>query len=193
MPDFGFRGTYHGAVQTKVTDQPNVGVPGSLAYASDYAEVFAYEVGEEGGILCGAAVKLVQKTESSTNLQRPNQAIFLPEGDETEADFGGIALFEQTAQTTTAGLPGFEAGRYMRVLRPKRAGGNVYVKVKEAVEAGDKVFWCIAEDTFGGVTLEPGDLINDITGRVAGSFVELTKAEFATSAAAGGLAIVELG
>jgi hypothetical protein len=135
----GFRGNIGtaGAVQTTYTDQPGVGVPGMIAYPADYNNVDSYLINETEGIACGKGVTLIIPTDASASsvshlLQTPNLVAQLPTAaTDTLAEFGGILVFDETAQSDANGVPGYNDGRIGRVLRPGRSGGRIFVAVND--------------------------------------------------------------
>lgn len=188
----GYRGTAGGAVQTTYTDQPGVGMPGMLAFASDLNQCDALFIGETDGIPTGAGV-IATDIADDISLQRPNQAIELPaDAALTAADFAGVLVFDEHCQSDENGLPGWAYGRVGRVLKNDRAGGRIYVSVTDAVDhTTDSVYWVTlggTDEAYAGGEFLPAALAGTA---LAGYTVELTNARWVTSAEAGGLAILE--
>ena len=188
----GYRGQVGGAVQTTYTDQPGQGMPGMLAFASDLSQQDAFYIGEADGIQAGAGCILTAVTDAISG-QAPNEALALPDNSAlTLADFGGVLLFDEHCQSDELGRPGWAQGRIGRALRNVRAGGRVYVKVQDAVDATtDDVYWCTkagTDGTYKGGEFLPAALAGSA---LAGYTVKMTNAKWVTSCAAGGLAIVE--
>lgn len=158
----GYRGNKGGAVQTAYTDQPGQAMPGMLAFASDINLTDALYVGETLGLLSGVGIKL-SNVSDDISLQRPNLSALLPTAGMAAADFGGILVFDEHMQSDENGNPGYELGRIGRFLRPIRAGGRVYVKVKATVDhTTDDVYWIFT----AGTTFALGDFAPAMEGTV---------------------------
>jgi|GEM_PF-1709854 len=187
----GYRGIQGGSVQTAYTDQPGVGVPGMLPYASDNVLMDNMLVNEANGIAAGRGVVRIPGTADIGNLQRPHSTIKLPDASTIAGDFVGIVLFDEAMQSDSNGVPGWADGRNARVLRPHRAGGRVYVKAKQAIALMDAVYM---------VTIAPTDAsyaagefcTSSLGGGSAGTSVHLTNARWETAADSGDVAIMEL-
>ncbi len=190
----GYYGAANGAAQTVYTDQPGVGVPGMLAFSSDDNLVDSLYVGETEGVGAGMGVRRAAVTDTES-LQAPKDAVYLPAGAgaETLASFAGIVVFDETMQSDENGNPGWARGRMASVVRPKRGGGRVYIKCKEAFTAGSSTLnWVIVGGTTNGVAYVPGDFAPAaLAGGAAGTSVAITTASIVTSGAAGGVCIVE--
>lgn len=158
----GFRGTVGGSVQSAVTDQPGVAVAGMLAFASDLNYVDALYIGESVGIAAGRGVR-VAAVSDSVSLQRPNQAMYLPDGAETEADFAGILVFNEAMQSDENGVPGWAEGRIGQLAKPYRSGVRAYVRAVEAIAVTDSVYWV----TTAGGAYEAGDFSGAAQGTLA--------------------------
>lgn len=191
----GFRGTAGGAVQSNYTDQPGVGVPGMIAFASEEAlsMMDSVIVGETEGIAAGRGVCFNQATAADYDLQRPNVLAVLPATGNDVTNFQGIAVFDATMQSDTNGVPGYNKGRTLRVLRKGRSGGRIYVKVQETVAVTDTVSLVTVASTDG--KFQPGDfVVATPDGATVTSLA--TVAKFITPAAgtttAPALAIIEL-
>lgn len=187
----GYRGSKGGAVQSIYTDQPGIAIAGMIAFASDLTLIDAIFIAEVLGLRAGAGVKLVQLDESAYNFQAPNQGAFLPaDAGETIANFGGIVVFDETMQSDENGVPGYEKGRVGRILRPKRGGGRIWVRVKDAVTPDvSGVHWCI--DAVGNYV--EGDFSPAALGGGGSDSVDIsTIARWVTKAAAGELAMLEI-
>ena len=187
----GYRGTAGGSVQTTYTDQPGVAVNGMLAFASDYAQLDSLFIGETLGIRAGAGVRVLAADEG-LGFQRPGEAAYLPEGDEAVGDFAGIVVFDEAMQSDENGVPGWAKNRVARILRPGRAGGRVYVKVKDEIVPGTStVNWVTIPDA--AAKYERGDFCpTALGGTTAGTSVVLTNAKWVTGADANGIAMLEL-
>lgn len=96
--------------------------------------------------------------------------------------FLGIALRTQAMIPNADGSSSYKAKDAVSVL----SQGRVYVKVEEAVAAGDSVFVRYASGVGGSV---PGLFRNDADTSTA---FELTRARFIAGADAGGLAVIEI-
>ncbi len=187
----GFRGTANGSVQSAYTDQPGVAVAGMLAFAGDLNNIDSLMVDETNGIAAGKGVVAVQQAAVATNLQRPNQAISLPSGYMTYADFAGVVVFEQAMQTDENGNPGWADNRQARVLRPGRAGGRIYVDAKDTITTTDGVHWVILAPEDGSYAL--GDFSpTALSGGAAGHTVLLPNVRWVTPGVNGDKVIIEL-
>ena len=187
----GYRGTAGGAVQTNYHDQPGVAVAGMLAFASDLNNCDAIFIGETAGIRAGAGVRLLAGNEG-LEFQRPPEVAYLPEGDEGATEFGGIVVFDEAMQSDENGVPGWAAKRVARILKPGRAGGRIYVAVKDAIVPGTStVNWVTAVDAAGKYAL--GDFCpTALAGGAAGTSVALSNCKWVTPADALGIAMLEL-
>lgn len=143
--DTGFRGQRGsaGAVQTSVKDQPGIGIPGMIAFASDNRQIDSILIGETNGVAAGRGVKFTAITQAAPDLQTPPFAAYLPESGDVIADFAGILVFNESIQSDENGVPGWANGRLGRILQPHRAGGRIHVLAKEAIAIGDSVNWVI--------------------------------------------------
>lgn len=193
----GFRGTVGGSVQANYTDQPGKGLAGMLAFASEeaIAGIDSVFINETNGIACGKGVTFTQSTAAATNLQLPDVVASLPVTGDTVANFGGILLFDATAQSDENGVPGYADNRVARILRPKRTGGRVYVKVIDTVAVTDTVYMCTVASTDG--TYQPGDFTSQ-NSAAGGTFVTLTTVARWIAPASGtalvpALTVIELG
>lgn len=190
----GFRGTANGYVQNTVTDQPGQAVPGMLPYASDNDLIDSYLT--SGNVPAGCGVQLVANAGALTQYQTPPLLAVVPTAHGTLdiTNFGGICVFDENMQSNADGIPGWSDGRVARILRPGRAGGRIYVRVREAVTAGTStVNWVVEAGTDGlyaAGEFAPAALAGSAA---AGYSVAITTAKWVTSAAAGGIAMIELG
>jgi hypothetical protein len=192
----GFRGAVNGSIQTVVTDQPGLGVPGELCFASDDNLVDSYRVA--GDVFCGGGVQLVNDASGATpgtNFQLPGQLAQLPNATNlTLADFDGIVVFNENCQSNANGQPGWSNGRVARVLRPGRSGGRIWLKAVEAVDKTTAtVNWVVEAGTDGlyaAGEFAPAALAGSAG---AGYSVAITTAKVISSAAAGGVFAIELG
>ena len=151
----GFRGTACGPVQTVVTDQPGVGVPGMLPFAGDNDLIDSYTVGS-GGVFAGAGVRLATPTIASTKEDYnslhnvPLDEATLPTTGTTAAEFKGVCIFDENMQSDSNGVPGWNAGRLCRIGRPIRAGVRVWVRAEDAWTKGSStVNWVIVAGSDG--------------------------------------------
>ena len=188
----GYRGTSGGAVQTVYTDQPGVAVAGMVAFASENNFLDGIVIGETAGIAAGVGCQFTQNTAASSNLQRPDVSALLPTTGLTAAALKGILVFDETMQSDSNGVPGYNKGRFGRFLRTDRIGGRIYVKAVEAVTPGSStVNWVIvagSDGKYAAGEFAPAALAGNAT---VGYSVEITTAKWITAAPAGGLALVE--
>ena len=198
----GYYGLAGGAVQATYDDQPGVGVPGELAYASDINLCDALYVGDANGIAAGMGVKRVAITDA-VSLQTPLDAIYLPgntwsafgvngsAGGETIANFAGIVVFDETMQSDSSGRPGWDTGRMAMVARPQRGGARPYVYCREAMTKGNNLWWVtIGGTAASGAVYNAGEFADHAPAGGVTS-VEITTAFLVTSGIAGGVAMVE--
>jgi hypothetical protein len=188
----GYRGVVGGSVQSTVTDQPGAGVPGMLAFASDFNFADSLPVDQAAGIGAGLGVKATAVADG-VNSNMPGFAVNLPGQSDDETTFFGIVVFEEAMQSDENGNPGWADGRIARVLRPGRAGGRVWVKAVEAIDhSSDTVNWVLQ----GGTDLlyKTGEFAPAaLAGSAAAGYTHvLANARWVTSAPAGGLACLEL-
>jgi len=201
----GFYGIAGGAVQSTYDDQPGVGVPGELAYASDINFCDALCVGDANGIAAGLGVKRVSiSSDDAVSLQTPLDAVFLPgntagaswgvngsAGGETIASFAAVMIFDETMQSDSSGQPGWDTGRMAMVARPERGGARPYVKCVEACTKGNNVYWItVGGAAASGAVYAAGQFASYSPGGGV-TAVELTNAFFITSGVAGGVAMIE--
>lgn len=190
----GYRGAVNGAIQTSVLDQPGVGVPGMLPFASDNDLIDSYIAA--GDVPAGCGVQLIANAGAATSFQAPPFLAQVPSahGTLTLADFAGICVFDENMQSNADGAPGWADGRSCRIIRPGRAGGRVFVKAVEDITASTAtVNWVVEAGTDGKYAVgefSPAALAGSAG---AGYSVAITTAKFITSAKAGGVAIIELG
>ena len=187
----GYRGQVMGSVQTTYADQPGVGVPGMLAFASDINMCDAMFIGEADGIAAGKGVQGIVADEG-LGFTRPGLAAYLPDGDEAAAELYGIVVFDEAMQSNEDGVPGWAFGRVARVVRPGRAGGRVYVKAVEAVVPGTStVNWVITQGS--DKKYEVGEFAPGVLNSgTVGTTVAIANAKWVSAAEAGGVAIIEL-
>ncbi len=187
----GFRGHIGGSVQANYTDQPGVGVPGMLAFASDINLSDAVYIGEEDGIAAGRGV-IFNPVNNDISLQRPNVSASLPDDTTIVADFKGIVVFDEQMQSDSVGTPGWAQGRMGRILRNDRAGGRIYVSAREDITIDDTVNLVIIAGTdelykvgeFAPVALNQ-TLAN-------GTSIEIPNAKWVSGAVANDIAMIEL-
>lgn len=183
--DTGFRGNIGGSVQSNYTDQPGVGVPGMLAFASDINFADAVFIGEEDGIAAGRGV-IFDDNDPSTSLQRPDVSANLPSSTTVFTDFKGIIVFDEQMQSDANGVPGWANSRVGRVLRNNRAGGRIYVIARILINHTiHNVHLQIVAD--GGVAV--GEFSPAL---VAGKSILIPNAKWITSAVVGDVAMIEL-
>lgn len=186
-----YRGTTNGSIQTTYTDQPGKAYNGLLMAAGEPSAVDSYIVGETLGVGAGIGVRLVAGNDGQ-NFMWPSLVAKLPEGDETENDFGGVVIFDQAMQTDSSGNNGWAVNKEARVLRNVRAGGRIWVSVVDAVDPlTDSVYWVIAADSAG--TYNVGSFVPAaLGGGTAGTTVLISSARWVTASGAGGVAGLEL-
>lgn len=188
----GFRGNVGGSVQANYTDQPGVGVPGMLAFASDINLADAVYIGEADGIAAGRGV-IFNNVVDAISLQRPNVSANLPDAGSVLADFAGIVVFDEQMQSNSDGVPGWAQGRMGRVLRNNRNGGRIYVDAREAIILGTSTVNLV---TVGGTDeiYVPGQFAPDALANNAaeGTSIVIGNARWVTSAVAGEIAMLEL-
>jgi hypothetical protein len=188
----GYRGSVMGSAQSTYYDAPGVSYPGMLAFASDLNNCDAVFVGETNGVRAGAGVRVLAAADAQ-DYQNPPEAIYLPEGDEAVAEFAGVVVWEKAMQTNENGVAGWARRRQALLLRPGRAGGRVWVPVKDAIVVGTStVNWVVAVDNAGKYAL--GDFCpTALGGTTAGTSVSLTNCKWVKGANANGHALLELG
>jgi hypothetical protein len=187
----GYRGTFGGSVQTTYYDVPGIAIPGQLAFASDINYTDAIFVGETNGLRAGAGIRLLADSDG-LDFQKPSVSAYLPEGDETNAEFGGIVVFDHAMQSDENGLAGWANGRVARILKPSRMGGRIYVNVKDTIVPGTStVNWVIAVDDAGKYAL--GDFCpTALGGGSAGTSVALANCSWVSGATTSGIALLEM-
>lgn len=190
----GYRGVAGGSVQTAVTDQPGIAVPGMLAFASDLNYCDGLYVGETNGVAAGKGIAVTDVSDD-ISYQRPNLSINLPADAATKAAFAGIVVFMENMQSDENGVPGWAKGRIAQVARPGRAGARIYVKAVEAVDhTADSVNWVTVAGTDG--LYEKGEFAPAALAGTAAAgtsvAIDATVARWVTSAPAGGVACIEL-
>lgn len=187
----GYRGAVGGAVQITYTDQPGIAVPGVLAFASDINLADSVYIGETDGIAAGKGVKFTAVTDAIAS-QMPSLGAYLPDGGESISDFAGILIFDEAMQSDADGVPGWANGRMGQFVRPTRAGGRIWVEVKEAITVGSStVNWVT---TAGGTA--PAYVAGDfcpaaLGGGAAGVSVALTNCAWVTGTTGAGIAMIE--
>ena len=193
----GFRGAVNGSVQTSYTDQPRRAYPGQLAFSSDENLLDAVIVGDANGIFAGQGVRLdVNTSTEDGNMQTPNVLANQPLGNDTDtaATFGGIVVFEEGMQSDSLGNPGWNQGRVARVMRPKRAGGRIYVQAPDAVVLNTStVNWVIEVGSDGLHPLGSFASTALAGNSTVGYSVAIPMAVWVSACAAGGIACIELG
>lgn len=189
----GYRGTVGGSVQTTYPDQPGVGVPGMLAFASDIVQADSIFVGETDGIAAGRGV-IFTAIADDVSLQRPNEGAFLPTVATVLADFRGVVIFDEHMQSDENGVPGWAQGRMARIARAGgRAGARLYVKAVEVIAKTDAVHMCIVAGSDGLYQL--GEFCPEALAGTAeaGTSIDVsTKARWVEGADAGDVALLEL-
>jgi hypothetical protein len=187
----GFRGSVGtaGAVQTTYNDQPGVAVPGMLAFASDLANTDGIFIGGDTGIAAGRGVVFSALAQAS-DLQRPNLSAVLPTVATAAGDLDGILVFDETMQSDSNGVPGWNPGRVGRILRPAGAGGRVYLKAVDAFTLASTVNLVTVAGTDGKYQVgefAPAALAGDAT---HGTSVACSNGTVEAPAAAGGVVLV---
>lgn len=182
-----YHGTKFGFVQSAVYDQMGVALAGRLANASDINLCDSLTVGEANGIGVGLGVSIAALSgvkKAGINAEQ----IKLPTGASTAADFGGILIRTDTGRTDAEGNNYMGYQEMGSVLRAARVGGRVWVKAEGALTAGSNIYWIIAD------TANSGKKIGGFTGTaVSNDTVLLEGIKVVSSAAAGELALIELG
>jgi hypothetical protein len=188
----GFRGTVNGAIQTVVTDQPGLGVPGELCFASDNTLVDSFLAG--GDVAAGLGIVTTFNAGAAEQFQNPGELVSVPAATGlTIADFKGIVVFDENMQSDASGNPGWADGRVARVLRPNRVGGRIWIKALDTWTRGvSTVNWVVTGGTDGKYQageFAPAALAGNAT---YGYSVAITAASVKTSAVAGGVVAIEL-
>ena len=126
------------------------------------------------------------------NFQTPNVLAYLPDGDESAAEFGGIVIWQETMQTDSDGNNMWAKGRVARILKPGAMGGPIYVAAKDEVIPGiSTVNWVIAAGSDG--KYEIGDFAPGVLNSgTVGTTVQLTNAAWFTAGDIDGIAGIEL-
>ena len=159
----GFRGVTQGSVQTSYTDQPGLGVPGMLAYASDNRQMDSVIIGEADGIAAGLGIIFGDVAGDVMGTPAPPVEALLPTGATTVEDFAGITVFDEAMQSDENGIAGWAENRMGRVLRPGRSGGRVFIRTKAAVDhTNDAVHLVIVANA----TFDLGDFAPELQGVV---------------------------
>lgn len=182
-----YHGTKFGFVQSAVYDQMGVSLAGRLANASDINLCDAVSVGETAGIGVGLGVA-VAAISGAIKPGINSLELKLPTGASTAADFAGILVRTDTGRTDADGENYIGHKEIGTLLRANRVGGRIWIKAIDALTAGAPLYWVVAD------TAKTGKKIGGFVGKaVSGDTVELKGIKVLTSAAAGGLALVELG
>lgn len=183
----GYRGQVGGSVQTQYADQPTVGIPGMMGFASGISLIDAIYIGEPGGIAAGRGV-VFENVDDAISLQRPNIKAMLPDAGTIISDWGGIVVFDSQMQSNSDGVPGWSEGRIGRVLMVGRIGGRIYVNSPIDIDhTTDDVYMQILIDPAGVFKIgEFGNSTNNTTA------ILLTNAKWITSTEAGRVALIEI-
>lgn len=184
-----YTGIANGSVQAAVYDQPASALPGQLYGAAETNLIDSIAVGEANGIGVGLGIVAAYIDPSFPGIN--NKAATLPDSNTTAAMFGGIVVRNQTAQTDANGMVFIGADRMADILRPKRAGGRIWVNANNVNLAGGDVYW-IVQDTAGhGFPI--GSFSGEALGAAGIDTVELTGVEFASVGVAGKPVLIEMG
>lgn len=192
--DTGFRGTSMGSIQTVYNDQPALAMPGMLAFASDLDMCDAAHVSEANGVGSGKGVVFAALTDT-VNLSLPPLSVQYPGSGSALANFAGFVVLDEGMQCDSSGNPGWGFGKMAQILRAQRAGGRIWLPVKEAIIVGSSTLnLVIVAGTTNGVAYVPGDICPAaLAGTSYGTSIDLSSiGVFKTAAAAGGFAMVEL-
>ena len=177
-----YHGTKFGFVQSAVYDQMGVSLAGRLANASDINLCDAVSVGETAGIGVGLGVA-VSALSGAIKPGINALELKLPTSSSTAADFAGILVRTDTGRTDADGnnyIGHKEIGTLLR--------GRIWIEAQDAITAGAPLHWVIADTA--GTDKKIGGFVGTA---VANDTVELKGIRVLTSAAAGELALVELG
>lgn len=182
-----YHGTKFGFVQSAVYDQMGVSLAGRLANASDINLCDAVSVGETAGIGVGLGVA-VSALSGAIKPGINALELKLPTSSSTAADFAGILVRTDTGRTDADGNNYIGHKEIGTLLRANRVGGRIWIEAQDAITAGAPLHWVIADTA--GTDKKIGGFVGTA---VANDTVELKGIRVLTSAAAGELALVELG
>lgn len=180
-----------GFVQNTYTDQMGAAFPGDLYSESDYNQIDHLSIDETAGIMVGLGVKRTFDTTATRQGANSDNAK-LPTSAAADGDFYGILVRTHAGFSDANGDAYWPNDRSAPVARRGGAVTRVWVRAYGAVTAGNPCYWRKAElVTTNAAPL--GALVDGaITGGGNTDTVVLTKAIFVTSAADGGVALVEL-
>lgn len=180
-----------GFVQNTYNDQMGSALPGDLYSASDINLVDHISINEADGI--GVGLGVVRSFDANATRQGANSDLAsLPGGTAADGDFYGILVRTHAGFSDAAGSTYWPYKRTAPVLRRGRSGGRAWVRAYGAVTAGGTVYWRRASAVTSN-TAPLGALVPAaITDGGNTDTVELTGIKFVSSAADGGVALVEL-
>lgn len=182
----GFRGIRQGSVQNGYFDNFSEGYPGQIATRPDVSLVdsFPAETLVLAGIGVAKGADLTLTADKYNNLVAPNK-VKTPDAATTAADFVGIAVRDNSTPTNADGNPEYPEDNLVPVIRE----GRVFVEANVAIAPGDDVWLIVQDTTTHGFKI--GSFVNADLG--GGDTVQITGATFWKAAAAGDVAIIELG
>lgn len=181
-----YRGVKQGSVQTGYFDNFAEGYPGQIATRDDSYLIDGYPA--EGDLRTGFGV--VQGTDIGLNAGTYNNlaapyTVKAPDGASVGDDFVGIVIRNSSTKNNENGFPIWEDKDMTPIMRQ----GRVFVAANQAITADDDVWLIIADN--GGHGFGIGTFSNVDLG--SGDTVQITGARFWKAAAAGDVAIIELG
>lgn len=182
-----YHGTKFGFVQDAVYDQMGISLEGRLANASDINLCDAITIGESAGIGVGLGVSVAALSGAKKPGINDTQ-LKLPTSGSTAADFAGILVRTDTGRTDANGKNYMGYKEIGTLLRKERVGGRIWVKAYNEITTGGKLYWIInntqdSDEPIGGFA---GSAITNDT-------VELSGVRVVAGAAAGKLALIEVG
>jgi hypothetical protein len=181
-------GQKFGTIQTSYPNQMGTALLGDLASPIDQTNYDSVPVNEADGIYFGVGVVLTPAASPVREGINVYEAS-LPDGAETEDDFGGIVLRTTVGQCDVNGVGYVENDRVAAVAKPNRAGFKVWVKANEDdIAAGDDVYWIIQDTTEHGFDI--GSFTNAAIVDGTTDTVKLTTGKF-VSGVQNGLVLVE--
>ena len=181
-----------GFVQNTYTDQMGSAFAGDLYSMSDYNLCDHVSVQEANGIGTGLGVKRTFNTTTATRQGANSENALLPLAGSADADFYGIMIRTHAGFSDSTGSGYWPKDRTAPVLRRGRSGGRVWVKAYGAVTAGTVALWRVKADITANAAPVGALVPAAITQDAVTDTVQLTNVTFVTSAADGGMALVEL-
>ena len=182
-----YHGTKFGFVQSAVYDQMGVSLPGRLANASDINLCDSITVGEANGIEVGLGVSIATLSGAIKGGINSEQ-VKLPTSSSTATDFAGILIRTDTGRTDADGRNYMGYQEMGTVLRTARVGGRVWIKAYNQITAGGNIYWIKNNASNSALPIGgfAGSAISEDT-------VQLGNVRVISGAAAGGLALIEIG